>query len=974
MSIDEQGRGRRFIRLFRQGLDLRGVRGQEGALPAIMLMLLAAVSLFGDRAFGLALPEIQRHFKLNLRSLLTIFAWIGLVGTLLTGPFAYLGDRWRRTTLSGIGALVTSLGSLVTAFAPTKTALTAVRAFSDQGSVISAPVQVSLISDYYPLEERGRVIAFLSIGRNIGIVLAPLFVGVVGTALGWQAPFAIMGGVGILIALMILRLREPARGYYERIASGADEEVALREQEPPSWGESWRAAWGVRTLRRIGYASALISTAIIGVAIYLPLYYSRVFGLTLLQRGAIAAAGAAFGIVALIAGGPILSRLLARRPGRLVTVTGLLFLVYAAAILGMVLSRNLGMALALNFVGEMAFAVIYAGLFTIASAVIPPRLRGLGLSTISYWSIPGFFVFPIIGSLADRYGIRAGIALLPPLLMMGAAIFISAAQFVEFDIRSATAAAMAQEMWRRAKREGRAKMLLIRNLDVHYDKVQVLFDLSLDVQQGELLAVLGTNGAGKSTLLRAISGVQPATGGAIVFDGRDITHVPPHENARYGVVHVPGGRGVFPSLTVGENLLLSGWLYGQEQKHRDELEQVFRYFPVLRARLDQQAATLSGGEQQMLVLAQAFLSRPRLLMIDELTLGLGPAVVEQLLGIVRAIHERGTTIILVEQSVNVALTVATRAVFMEKGEIRFDGPAADLLQRPELLRAVFLRSSAGALGVAAPRRPSGEPPVVLEVQHLSKRYGGVTAVDDLSFGLQEGRVLGLIGPNGAGKTSALEIISGFVMPDAGRVFYDGRDITEETPEARAHLGVVRRFQDAGLFPSLTVGETLAVALERQFEVRSVVLEGLGAPQARVAEARVRRRVDRLIELMGLEDSRDKFISELSTGTRRVVDLACALAAEPKVLLLDEPSTGMAQREAEGLAPLLRRVRDEAGCSILIIEHDMPLIAAVSDELLAMHLGKAVVRGSPEAVLEDERVVQAYLGTSEEVIARAGARE
>ena len=134
---------------------------------------------------------------------------------------------------------------------------------------------------------------------------------------------------------------------------------------------------------------------------------------------------------------------------------------------------------------------------------------------------------------------------------------------------------------------------------------------------------------------------------------------------------------------------------------------------------------------------------------------------------------------------------------------------------------------------------------------------------------------------------------------------------------------------------------------------------------------LRQRADRLVELLELGAFRDKFVKELSTGLRRIVDLACVLAAEPKVLLLDEPSSGIAQAEAEGLAPLLRRIRFETGCSILIIEHDMPLISAVSDELIALERGQVIVRGAPEAVLNDERVIESYLGTSEAAVNRSG---
>jgi branched-chain amino acid transport system ATP-binding protein len=204
------------------------------------------------------------------------------------------------------------------------------------------------------------------------------------------------------------------------------------------------------------------------------------------------------------------------------------------------------------------------------------------------------------------------------------------------------------------------------------------------------------------------------------------------------------------------------------------------------------------------------------------------------------------------------------------------------------------------------------------------------------------------------------------------VFYEGVDVTDWIPDRRSREGLIRRFQDARLFPALTVEECLLVALEQHTEVRSTVLHAISLPSARRSERRLRARADRLIDLLELGAYRDKFVKELSTGLRRIVDLACVLAAEPKVLLLDEPSSGIAQAETESLGPLLRRVRFETGCSILIIEHDMPLISKVSDELIALDLGALVVRGEPDAVLNDPRVIESYLGTDESAVQRSGA--
>jgi branched-chain amino acid transport system ATP-binding protein len=620
----------------------------------------------------------------------------------------------------------------------------------------------------------------------------------------------------------------------------------------------------------------------------------------------------------------------------------------------------------------------------ITTQIIPPVVRTQGIQMLGLAAVPGIIFFlPMAGQLLHDYGYSGAILFSVPFALAGAFINMSAASFFEFDRRNAMAASMADHEWRVAKASGQGKMLVCRDIDVEYDGVQVLFGIDFDVEEGQIIALLGTNGAGKSTLLRAISGTQEASAGAIVFDGRDITHMPPHETAARGVIHMPGGRGIFPGLSVRENIVLGNWLNTDEPEvQQARVDEVFAIFPLLRERAGETAASLSGGEQQMLSLAQAFLAKPRLLMIDELSLGLSPAVVGQLLEIVRQIHARGTTIIVVEQSVNVALTLAEKAIFMEKGEIKFFGNTADLLARPDILRAVYVKgtgaltSGGGASALRSERERRalelGEARPVLEVEGLTKRFGGITAVDDVSFALREGEVLGVIGPNGSGKTTTFDLISGFVTPDAGVVRYQGVDITGLPPEERARRKLVRRFQDARLFPSLTVFETLLVALDQRLEVHSALLSAVQLPQARRAEKRVRLRAERLVELLELGAYRDKFVKELSTGLRRIVDLACVLATEPQVLLLDEPSSGIAQAEAEGLAPLLRRVRFETGCSILIIEHDMPLISAVSDELIALEQGRFVVRGRPAEVLEDERVIEAYLGTSQEAVKRSGS--
>jgi branched-chain amino acid transport system ATP-binding protein len=254
-----------------------------------------------------------------------------------------------------------------------------------------------------------------------------------------------------------------------------------------------------------------------------------------------------------------------------------------------------------------------------------------------------------------------------------------------------------------------------------------------------------------------------------------------------------------------------------------------------------------------------------------------------------------------------------------------------------------------------------------------KRYGGITAVDGVQLTVAPGEIVGLIGHNGAGKTTLLDCLSGFVPIDAGRIALRDVDVTDRSPTARAFLGLGRSFQDARLYPSLTVAETVAIARERHVSCRSVLADGLQLPASFESELRVADKVDELLELMGLVSLRHRPTGELSTGTRRIVDLACTLAQEPTVLLLDEPSSGVGQRETEALGRLLLDVRRHTGGALVVIEHDMPLLRSISDRLLALELGAVIAEGAPDDVLAHPAVIASYLGTDQAAINRSGRR-
>jgi branched-chain amino acid transport system ATP-binding protein len=233
-------------------------------------------------------------------------------------------------------------------------------------------------------------------------------------------------------------------------------------------------------------------------------------------------------------------------------------------------------------------------------------------------------------------------------------------------------------------------MLEVRGADFSYGPLQVLFDVSIEVPQGGRVALLGTNGAGKSTLLRIVSGLERPDAGSVWLDGVDITALPAPERVKLGLAQVNGGKSTFPSLSVLENLRIGGYTFiRDEQRIAAGIERVLEVFPELAGRLDQPAGTLSGGEQQMVALGRAVVTGPRLLVIDELSLGLAPIVMAMILRLVDAFIEAGTTLLVVEQSLDVALSICDRAYFMEKGEVRFGGPTAELLERTDLVRSVF---------------------------------------------------------------------------------------------------------------------------------------------------------------------------------------------------------------------------------------------------------------------------------------------
>ncbi|MBT3928112.1 MAG: ABC transporter ATP-binding protein [Rhodospirillaceae bacterium] len=230
-------------------------------------------------------------------------------------------------------------------------------------------------------------------------------------------------------------------------------------------------------------------------------------------------------------------------------------------------------------------------------------------------------------------------------------------------------------------------MLELKGLNVHYRKVQAVTDISIQIDEGQIVTLIGANGAGKSTTLRTISGLKRATTGGVWFDGKRIDKLAPEKIVRMGIAHVPEGRQIFPDLSVNENLITGAFLRRDKDGIQQNLEEVHEHFPVLKERRNQRAKTLSGGEQQMVAMGRALMSNPRLLLMDEPSLGLSPVMVQEVAKIIREINAKGVPVVLVEQNAELALNLASYGYVLETGRITLEGKAEDLHENEHVRHA-----------------------------------------------------------------------------------------------------------------------------------------------------------------------------------------------------------------------------------------------------------------------------------------------
>ncbi|HVF73527.1 MAG TPA: MFS transporter [Acidimicrobiales bacterium] len=682
-----------------------------GWYPLAALSLLVIIDEFQSYAFLVLGPEISDSLGISRSSLGAIVAFKTLAIMVAALPMAALVQRRaRRAVLSVATAFAWSVATLGSGFVRSGSALTGVLVADGASTGSVRALHPPLLLDSYPPEARIRVLSFYRGADSVGNILAPLLVAALTALLGftWRGVFVVMGVVSVAASVFAVRLRDPGYGRWDvekvrdRVREATDGATSTIDGDDVRLGffEIVRRLFLIPTVRRMLAVYATMGMLIVPLYTYLFFYLDDRWGVGPGGRGIFFAASAAGSLVSL--------SLFARRgeadfrrDPKVFVRRGAMFL--QAGVIAMAVATlmpSFALVVLLFCVSGALLALMVPVLHAAMLSVVRPTMRphAAALAGIFLSAVGGFGGLLLLDGFDRRFGAGTAIAVLAVPGLVAAAVLRSSASVIDGDFDRLLDEIVEEEQLSTLRARGvQLPMLSCRNLDVAYGRLQVLFGVDFTVDDGEMVALLGTNGAGKSTLLRAVSGLNIPNRGSVRYRGADITYLDAERRVRLGILQVPGGKAVFAPLTVVENLRAFGNAHGRKARSVEaDLDIAFEAFPALASKRDQRASTLSGGEQQMLGLAKAFIAQPRLLLIDELSLGLAPKVVGELLAMVRTINGRGTAVVLVEQSVNIALSLVDHAYFMEKGQVRFDGKSSDLLERADLLRSVFLGGAAGA--------------------------------------------------------------------------------------------------------------------------------------------------------------------------------------------------------------------------------------------------------------------------------------
>ena len=690
------------IQSFRQVLRTHGV----GIYPLIALGLLSIADTFQFYAFSVLAPEISRTLGIGKGAIAGVIAVNTMANALGPLPIAAVAQRRaRRALIIIVTGIMWSVVAITTGLVTTIVGLMAVLVIDGFTTASVRTLHDPFLVDTYPPEGRVRALSYRQAFDSLGNVLAPLLVAVLATYadLTWRGVFVVLGFIALGMALVSIRLRDPGFGRWDtqqiratvREREGAptadddldDDDVAL------GFFEIVRRLMLIPTIRRLFVAHIVIGVLVVPLQTFVAFFLDERFNLGPGPRGLFSAVRAAVAIVVLLAIATRAEAMFRKAPARVLEMAAVVLGVGVVIVAFAAVSPSLPFALGFLTIALTGFYAIVPVLSVAIFSVIPARMRPHAAALIGIAvGVGGLGGSIFLAGIDRRFGLGGTFVSLVVPGVLGALMLRSTGKLVVPDMDRMIDETIEDEEIRQLTASGRhLPMLACRGLDFSYGQVQVLFGVDFTVDDGEMVALLGTNGAGKSTLLKVVSGIGLPSAGSVRFRGQEITYLDAERRLRLGITQIPGGRAVFGPMTVVENLRVFGYSLGRDRRAVDAaIERSFDAFPRLAERRNQKAVTLSGGEQQMLGLSKALMLRPRLLLVDELSLGLAPVIVGQLLDMVRQINADGTAVVLVEQSVNIALGLVEHAYFMEKGEIRFDGSSSELLERGDLLRAVFL--------------------------------------------------------------------------------------------------------------------------------------------------------------------------------------------------------------------------------------------------------------------------------------------
>ena len=675
---------------FRTGLKRAGSRS----------FIILAIIVFLDNLQGSGLSTLAPNIQSSLHVSSGTIVFVAGVssGFLVLGivPLGWMADHFRRPPIIGIATAVFGVMVFFTGLASNIFTFFLARFGAGVSQASTSSVHTSLLADAYPISLRGRIFSAMGMATGLAGALSPLLVGAIASAFGvngWRWAFFLLSLPIVLVALFAFFVPEPPRGQYEKLDVLG--EVVDTNPVPPSLEATFVRIWRIRTMKTCLVAFSALGFSLFTAPVLGNLFLQQHYHLDVFKRGLVGTA-AGIGLIAVL---PFAGRYFDRRyhedPAKALSLIGKALLPIAVLVPLQYFMPNAVLWAAFSIIVSILHMSVFTMIGPVISSVAPYRLRGMtGAVSGLYLFFVGAMGGAILSAgLDSAFGPRAAVLIITiPATVVGATMIIRSSHFIRNDLSLIVLELQEEreEIRRQAADPESIPVLQLNHIDFSYGNVQVLFDVGFEVQRGEVLALLGTNGSGKSTALRVAAGLTPDRG-VVRLNGRDITYTTAEQRSRLGLHLLPGGRGVFGEMTVADNLTIGGFSYRSDKEDlRRRKDRVLRLFPTLRRLLSRRAGSLSGGEQQMLALAIALLHDPEVLIIDELSLGLAPIVVQELIAVVERLKADGVTMIIVEQSLNVAAAIADRAVFLEKGQVRFEGAIADLIERDDLARAVFL--------------------------------------------------------------------------------------------------------------------------------------------------------------------------------------------------------------------------------------------------------------------------------------------